>query len=140
MDFQDSIEINASPEHIWEVLIDVEHWPEWTESMESVRKLDPGELRVGSKIAIVQPKVPPLTWTVTSIDPGKSFSWEADVRGVHSRATHAIEPNGGSSTVTLGVHQTGVPTKLFGWYLRRISAKYVPMEARGLKQRAESNG
>lgn len=139
MDFQDSIEINATPGRIWEILLDVERWPEWTESMERVRKLDAGDLRVGSKVAVVQPKVPPVTWTVTAIEPGKSFSWEADARGVHSVATHAIEPNGGSSKVTLSVHQTGFAAKLLGWYLRRISAKYVPIEARGLKQRAEFN-
>ena len=44
--------IDASPEDIWRVLVDVERWPEWTPSITRLEKLDPGDLRVGQRVRI----------------------------------------------------------------------------------------
>ena len=45
-----SIEIAASPEIVWAVTIDVERWPEWTASVSTIRKLEPGPLGLGREV------------------------------------------------------------------------------------------
>lgn len=138
VDYQATFEINATPDRVWEVLMEIERWPEWTASMQSATKLDAGDLRVGTRVEVRQPKVPPITWTVSELVAGRSFAWVADARGIHSVASHEVESTATGSRVTLSVHQTGFGAVLMGWYLKRLSARYVPMEGAGLKARAEA--
>ena len=52
---------------------DVERWPQWTESVTSVQRLEPGPLAMGSRARIKQPRLLRATWQVTAIEAGRSF-------------------------------------------------------------------
>ena len=56
MQFETTVQIDASPQSVWEVMTDVERWPEWTTSVQRVERLDDGPLRVGSRARLKQPK------------------------------------------------------------------------------------
>ena len=137
---QRTISINAPPERVWAVMMDIEHWPEWTESMKSVEWLDSGEFGVGSKAKLKIRRSPSANvWTVTELSPNRSFTWETNSGGVKGVATHVIEPDGDSSKVTLTVELSGPVATLFGWFVGAPSRQNVEMEAEGLKRRAEES-
>src|SRR3712207_2864581 len=65
-----TVEIAAPAQRVWEVLTDVERWPEWTETVFSAKRLDEGPLRPGSRATINQPNIPETEYVVTQLDPG----------------------------------------------------------------------
>lgn len=133
-----TVEIAAPAERVWEVLTDVEGWPQWTETVTSVERLDEGPLRSGSRARINQPKIPESEYVVTELDPGRSFTWVASGPGVTTTARHDVEAlSDGRSRVTLAVEQSGWLGSLMGRFYRGLTDRYLANEAAGLKSRCE---
>jgi hypothetical protein len=133
-----TVDIEATPERVWEVLSDVESWSEWTETVTWVRRLDEGPLRSGSRARILQPKLPETEYVVTELEPGRSFTWVATGPGVTTTARHEVEGlPGGSSRVRLAVEQGGWLGSVMGRFYRGLTDRYLANEAAGLKARAE---
>lgn len=135
--YEITVDIDASPERVWDVMIDVEKWPEWTESMSSVERLDSGELREGSRVRIKQPKLAPATMTVTHIETDKCFTWRTSAPGVEVTATHNITPQGKGSRVVLSLFFDGLVGGIIARATRRLNERYIAYEAAGLKKRSE---
>ncbi len=133
-----TVEIEASPQRVWEVLTDVEKWSEWTETVTGVERLDDGPLRWGSRARISQPKIPQTEYIVTEFEPGRSFTWVATGPGVTTTARHLVEarPDGGAR-VRLSVEQAGVLGVVMGRFYRGLTDRYLANEAAGLKARSE---
>ncbi len=133
-----TVEIAAPAARVWEVLTDVERWPEWTETVTSVTRLDEGPLRPGSRARIDQPKIPETEYVVTRLDPGRSFTWVATGPGVTTTARHDVEvlPDG-RSRVTLAVEQGGWLGSVMGRFYRGLTKRYLANEAAGLASRCE---
>jgi uncharacterized membrane protein len=133
-----TIEIAASPERVWEVLSDVEYWPEWTESVTSARRVDDGPLKPGSRTRLKQPRLPEAEWVVTELEPGRSFTW-VSTGSARNTARHDIEAlPGGGSRVRLGFESAGLLGELVGRLYAGMIKRSLGMEAEGLKRRAES--
>jgi uncharacterized membrane protein len=139
MQFETTVQVDAPAAAVWAALVDVRRWPEWTESMQDVRWLDDEGIRVGARARIKQPGTPALTWTVTELDTGRAFTWQASSPGVKTVGTHAVSAaEEDRSTLTLGLRQTGVLAGLIGALTGARTRKFVQMEADGLKRAAES--
>lgn len=132
-----SVDIDAPVERVYEVMIDVERWHEWTPSIREVRRLDPGPLRLGAQARIRQPKFPPALWTVTDIVEGRSFTWVSTGPGLAVSGHHLVAPAAGGSRATLAVEFEGVLGGLWAGLTGGITKRYIAMEAAGLKARAE---
>ncbi len=69
------IEIQASPQQVWEVLTDFESYPEWNPMIRSIK----GELKMRNRLKVVihAPKSKPMTIRpkVTSFKKHVRFSW-----------------------------------------------------------------
>ena len=131
-----SVSIAAPPARVWEVLVDIRRWPEWTPSVEWV-KFDEPELTVGSTAVLKQPKLPVSTWRVTELEPERSFVWVSKAGGVTTTATHLLEPEGSGCRVTLRITHRGLIAPLAELMSRKLTRQYLQQEAEGLRRRSE---
>ena len=133
-----TVDIAAPAARVWEVLTDVERWSEWTETVTSVKRLDEGPLRTGSRATIDQPKIPETEYVVSDLEEGVSFAWVAKGPGVTTTARHELEPLAdGGTRVTLSVEQRGAVGAVMGRFYRGLTDRYLANEAAGLKARCE---
>ena len=133
-----TVDVAAPIERVWDVVTDIDRWPEWTTSVNRAHRCDEGPLRPGSQAELAQPKLPEATWTVTEVEPGRSFTWEQRGPGVRTTARHALEPiEGGGTRVRLSVEQSGWMAWAIDLFYGRLTQRYIETEAAGLKERAE---
>jgi uncharacterized protein YndB with AHSA1/START domain len=133
-----SIDINAPPERVFEVMTDVERWHEWTPSIHRITRKQSGPLVAGETATVRQPKLPPARWTVNEIQPGRSFSWFNRAPGLKVTGFHGAEPTSSGSRATLSLSYEGIFGGLLARMTEGITKKYIEMEAKGLKARAEN--
>lgn len=133
-----NIDIDAPAERVYEVMTDIDRWHEWTPSITSIKRLDGEGFAVGRRAMIRQPKFPPAMWTVSRIVPGRRFEWVNRAPGLRVTGHHAVEPLGKGSRATLGLSYDGIFGGLLAWMTEGITRRYLEMEAKGLKARAEN--
>jgi hypothetical protein len=134
MNVASHIEIEASAARVWSVFTRVESWPAWTPSVTSVDALDGPEIAIGHRFRIEQPKLPPLVWEVTAVDPPVSWTWSVRSFGATTSARHVVSPLGPRhSAVTQVIEQRGLFGVIAGLLTRRLTRRYLAMEASGLK-------
>lgn len=133
--------IAAPASVVWDVVADVEGWPDLTASMTSVEKENPGgPLEVGSRVRIKQPRVPLMEWTVTEVVDGQRFVWESTGLGVRTSAAHTLLEVPGETTLRLEIEQAGLLSTPLALVTRRMTHRYLDLETQGFKRRAESLG
>ena len=133
--FQTSRHIDAPADRVWEVMADVARWPEWTPTVDSVELRRDGPLVVGAEAEVRQPKLPRASWTVTEVVPGRRFTWEAKGPGIRTVARHEVVPAGTGSEVTLSIEQTGPVGAVAALVWRRLTQRYIELEAESLDRR-----
>ncbi|MCV7444164.1 SRPBCC family protein [Mycobacterium paraense] len=135
---EDSIEIDAPPQLVWDVFSDVERWPEWTASVTSLTGQDGSTLAAGKRFAIKQPGLQKLVWRVSEIEPGTSWTWVHRSPGVRVTARHYVTAlPGGRTLVRQELDQRGVLGALVAQLMVKRTKRFLAMEAQGLKARSE---
>jgi uncharacterized protein YndB with AHSA1/START domain len=133
-----SIEIDAPPSTVWDVFVDVERWPEWTASVDRLVALDGPGIEVGKRFEIDQPRMPTLVWQVTEVEPGRSWTWVQRSPGGTTLASHVVEAVGDDrALVRQRIDQRGPVGVTVGLLMRRLTRRYLELEAQGLKARSE---
>ena len=143
MRYTKQVELAAPPERVWSVLADVERWPSWTPTVTALDVLDAPDgsgpaLREGAEVRITQPGMRPTRYTVTGVEDGRWFRWEARRPGLRQHADHAVEAAGdrcSRATLTFGIDGP------VGWLVSPLARptvrRMVDAEAEALRARVE---
>ena len=133
-----SVEIDAPAAIVWDVFVDLERWPEWTTSVERIVPIEGRAIEIGKRFGIKQPRMPNLVWEVTAVEPGVSWTWRQRSPGGTTLATHEVAPQADDRTlVRQRIDQRGPVGVTVGVLMRRLTKRYLDLEARGLKARSE---
>ena len=130
--------IAASPQKIWDILVDTTSYPEWDPGMVRVE----GRLALGEKVKFFTKFSPDRAFAVkvTAFEPGKKMVLTGGMPlGLFkSERTHTLTP-GEAGQTTFHTEETfsGLLLPIFGRSLPDLTASFEAFAA-GLKQRAES--
>jgi uncharacterized membrane protein len=131
--------VRANPDAIWNVLADVERWPKWTPTMLQVEPLMPGDLRVGARYRVTQPKLRPGIYEVTDCRPGKVFTWVQKTPGATLVADHRFTASDAAGTeLELSFATEGLLGGMVARKYGKLIAEYIATEARSLKEHCEA--
>ena len=139
MKFEQSIEINASRQRVWDVLSDLAAWPTRIETVDAVELLTPAPVGQGSRVRLKQPKLPEGTWSIGVWDAPAYFEWTQKESGATIVAGHRVEPlSDERSRLTLTIDMRGFLAPIMGRLYRKLTNDYLTLEAEGMKRAAES--
>jgi len=141
MRFEQSIDIDAGQQRIWDVLSDLEAWPRHIETVDVVELLTPPPVATGSRVRLKQPKLPEGTWDITVWDPPSSFEFRQKSGGVTTVADHRVEAlEERRSRLRLTLEMRGLLVPVVGRLYKDLTNRYMAIEAEGVKRAAESAG
>ena len=115
-----SVEIDAPPDAVWEVLVDVDSWPDWNPDVKSA-SLD-GVFEEGSRFKWKSgPST--ITSTIQRVHRPEIAGWTGTTLG--ARATHVwqLEPTAPGTRVTTRESMLGLVPRLFSGSMRRMLEK-----------------
>jgi uncharacterized membrane protein len=139
MHFEQSIDIDARQQRVWEVLNDLEAWPQRIETVDVVELLTPAPVGEGSRVRLKQPKLPQGTWEVTVWDAPSYFEFRQKSGGVTNVAGHRIEAlEEGRSRLTLTLDMRGLVVPVVALFYKGLTNRYMTVEAQGMKRAAQS--
>lgn len=133
--FSRSVEISAPLQVVWQVMVDVERWPEWTTSVSRVKRLTPDPLTIGSRVRIHQPKLPPASWRVTELASNSGFTWISRAPGLLVTARHTVDSVPSGTRVSLSIRYEGPFGRLLARWVGELNDNYLEKEATGLNAR-----
>jgi uncharacterized membrane protein len=139
MEYTKVVQVAADSERVWKVLSDLERWPERIPTYVEVRRLDGGDLRVGSRAHVKQKGLAAGDWEVIELVEGSTFTWASRQPGVRVVGRHVVSQTApdGPTTLTLTIEQTGWLSGIVALLLGRKVRRYVDLEAEALKAAAE---
>ncbi len=140
MPFEKSIEIASPQQRVWDVLSDLEAWPQRIETVDTVELLK--RLRRSPRAAACDSssqKLPEGTWDITAWDAPSYFEWTQTTRAITSVAGHRVEALGEDrSRLTLTLDMRGFLIPIIALFYKNLTNDYMNLEAEGMKRAAES--
>lgn len=137
LEFKANATIEAPPDVVWAVLVDIERWPEWDRFCERIE----GTLGLGQRVKAFSKLSPGRGFKVkvTELEPPSRMTWSGGMplglfKGVR---TFSLRPNGGGTDFELREVFSGPMLGLIRKSLPDMSEAFASF-AEGLKIRAEA--
>ena len=137
-----TIEVSASPQHVFEIALDLEEYPEWATGVKSVDILEEDDvgrpLRVGF---VADAMIKEISYTLRySYELEDGFSWTAepgsDIKAMEG--SYTFRPLDDGHTEVLYALRVDPAFTVPGFLRRQAEKQIVSSALRGLKKRAES--
>jgi Polyketide cyclase / dehydrase and lipid transport len=139
MRFEQSIDIDSPQQRVWDMLCDLESWPQRIETVDVVELLTSAPVAEGSRVRLKQPKLPEGTWEITVWDAPSYFEFRQRSGGVTSVAGHRVEAlEENRSRLTLTLDMRGLLVPVVALFYKGLTNRYMAIEAQGMKRAAES--
>ena len=140
MRFEKSIDINASPQRVWEVLSGIEAWPQRIGTVDTIKVLTAPPIDTGTQVRLKQPKLPDGIWEINVWDVPFYFEWTQKQSGVTSVAGHRVDSLGERrARLTLTLDMSGLLVPLIGLFYKNLTNEYMDREAEDIRRAAESS-
>jgi hypothetical protein len=137
--FEQSVDIDARQQRVWDVLSDLGSWPQHIETVDVAELLTPAPVGAGSRVRLKQPKLPDGIWEVTVWDAPSYFEFRQKSGGVTNVAGHRVEAlEEGRSRLTLTLDMRGLLVPVVALFYKGLTTSYMTIEAQGMKRAAES--
>ncbi|MQY14254.1 hypothetical protein SRB5_44170 [Streptomyces sp. RB5] len=138
MRYETELDVAVSPEKVWEVMADVDHWADFIPTTTWVRRESGDALAVGEKVRLKQPGIPVLVWQVTELEEGRVFVWQASAAGTRTVAGHEVTARGDGSHLRIWLEQSGPLAGPVGLLTGARTRRYVQTEIESMKARCEA--
>ncbi len=118
--------IAAPPAVVWDVIADLDASPDYTRGISAVERLDGGgEVGVGTRwreTRVMLGREATEELEITALDPGRSYTVEADNHGAHYRTVLAVVPHGEKTdlTMTFAAEPSGLVGKVMATTLGKL--------------------
>jgi uncharacterized protein YndB with AHSA1/START domain len=106
----DTIRLDQTPAEVFDVLTDPETLAIWSHAFDHAEQLDPGPLRIGSRVraeARVDGRPGELVFEIVDLRPTEVLEVEGRSDDVHTRARLTVRPCDAGSEVTATSHALG---------------------------------
>jgi uncharacterized membrane protein len=132
-----TVHISAPRSTVWATTIDVERWPEWSPTVQSVSLVGEGPFGMGSVAVVKQPGQAAARWTVTEFAPDERFVWESRGRWLQFVAVHELTSDASGTESRLRLDVSGALAAWIWPLLRPALHRALATENSGLKTRCE---
>ncbi len=117
--------IAASPERVWALVTDLEEFEQAISGITKIERLDDGDgFQVGTRwreTRVLFGREAVEEMEVTSLEPGKAYTVEADGRGAHYRSVLSVKPSGEGAVLEMSF--SGEPTGAFSRFMAATVGK-----------------
>jgi uncharacterized protein YndB with AHSA1/START domain len=138
MHIEHRIVIAASPETVFRIYEDVQHWHTW--DPDTKQAFLEGPFRVGSRGRITPPKGMTVPMVLTQVEPNKCFTVESKIPLFRMLFEHELVSVEGGTEVTHRVTFSGFLSIFLGPMLSRQLNSGLPVTLQKLKALAEGTG